>query len=157
MKIGELAKAAKLTTKTIRFYEAEGLLPNPHRTPSGYRVYGLDDAGRLQFIRKAKRLGLSLEEIRGILQLHDRREPTCVHVRSLLDQKLAQVEAVLRDLQEFRADIARLRDEAGALEDCRPSGGRICGIIERSGISVSGETLTWVEGRQIGKQSPDQV
>ena len=78
MKIGELAKAAKLTTKTIRFYEAEGLLPNPHRTASGYRVYGLDDAGRLHFIRKAKRLGLSLEEIRSILQLHHRR----VHIVS---------------------------------------------------------------------------
>ena len=148
MKIGELAKTTDLTTKTIRFYEAEGLLPSPHRTPSGYRVYGLDDAGRLQFIRKAKRLGLSLEEIRGILQLHDRSEPTCVHVRSLLDEKLAQLEAVLRDLQELRTDIVRPRNEAGALEDCRPSGGRICGIIERSTFARGEAALPWVEGPQ---------
>lgn len=155
MKIGELAKATELTTKTIRFYETEGLLPNPDRTPSGYRMYGLEDAGRLEFIRKAKRLGLSLEEIRSILQLHDRREPTCVHVRSLLDEKLAQVDRVLADLREFRTDMARLRDEAGALEDCRPSGGSICGIVEQSLITKGAVALAWVERLQMGKQSPD--
>ncbi len=84
MKIGELARATGVTAKTIRFYEAEGLLPKPQRTYSGYRMYSLEDARRLEFIRKAKRLGLSLGDVRGVLQLHDRSEPTCVHVRSLL-------------------------------------------------------------------------
>ena len=147
MRIGELAEATGLTTKTIRFYEGEGLLPNPDRTPSGYRVYDLGDTARLEFIRKAKRLGLSLEEVKGILHLHNRGEPTCVHVRSLLDGKLAQVDKALEDLKEFRAELAWLRDEAGVLEDCRPSGGRICGIIERAGLSVSNETLAWMEPR----------
>ena len=108
MKIGELAKETGLTTKTIRFYEAEGLLPDPHRTPSGYRVYGPEDARRLEFIRKAKHLGLSLDEVGGILHLHDRSEPTCVHVRSLLDEKLSQVERVLADLHEFQMELERL-------------------------------------------------
>ena len=88
MKIGELARATRLSAKTIRYYEAEGLIPDPPRTESGYRSYDKPDIARVGFILKAKRLGISLEESRGILQLHDRSEPTCVHVRSLLDEKL---------------------------------------------------------------------
>ena len=147
MKIGELAKETGLNPKTIRFYEAEGLLSDPQRTPSGYRMYGPEDAGRLEFIRKAKHLGLSLEEVKGILQLHDRSEPTCVHVRSLLDEKLSQVERVLANLQGFQAELERLRDAAGDLEDCLPSGGRICGIIEQAGPVIRNETLAWIEPR----------
>ena len=59
MKIGELAGATGLTPKTIRFYEAEGLIPDPPRTASGYRAYTEPDVARLGFIVKAKRLGLS--------------------------------------------------------------------------------------------------
>ena len=138
MKIGELARATGLNTRTIRFYEQEGLLPAPQRTSSGYRLYGPQDIERLDFVRKAKRLGLSLEEVRSILHLHDRREATCGHVRSLLEEKLAQLDKVLEDLQKFRAEIVRLRDEAGDLVDCRPSGGRICGIIEGASLDGSG-------------------
>ena len=151
MKIGELAKATGLTTKTIRFYEAEGLLPTPERTFSGYRMYGPQDAGRLRFIRKAKRLGMSLDEIGGILQLHDRSEPTCSHVCSLLDEKLAQVDKALEDLREFRKELARLRDQAGALEDCRPSGGRICGIIEGGPFVGEGVALALMKSKRTGR------
>jgi DNA-binding transcriptional MerR regulator len=139
MKIGELARATGLNTRTIRFYEQEGLLPDPQRTSSGYRVYGPQDVDLLEFIRKAKRLGFSLEEIKSILHLHDRREPTCLHVRSLLEEKLAQVDRVLEDLQKFRAEIVRLREEAGDLVDCRPTGGRICGIIEGASLGAGPE------------------
>ena len=141
MKIGELAKATGHTTKTIRFYEARLLLPEPPRTVSRYRVYGPEDVTRLDFIRKAKRLGLSLEEIRGILQLHDRQEPTCHHVRGLLDQKLAQIDQAIADLTEFRSEMSRLRDQGESVENCKPAGARICSIIEESGIVVSNETL----------------
>ena len=97
MKIGELARGAGTTTKTIRFYELQGLLPDPLRSASGYRAYGPDDVERLEFIGRAKRLGLSLEEIGGVLQLNDRGEPTCVHVRALLDEKIRRLEQVVRD------------------------------------------------------------
>ena len=151
MRIGELAAAAGLTAKTVRFYEGEGLLPEPRRTLSQYRVYGDTDVARLQFILEAKHLGLSLEEIRGILQLHDRSEPTCVHVRSLLEGKLAHVEKVIAELREFQADLVKLRDRAGGLVDCRPLGGNICGIIEE-GATTDGETaLNWIGERRLGK------
>jgi len=116
MKIGELGQATGFTDKTIRYYERQGVLPAPERTSSGYRKYGPEDIDRLVFIRKAKRLGLSLEDIKGILQVHDRREATCLHVRSLLGEKLAQVDAVLKDLQTFREELAAIQERANALD-----------------------------------------
>ncbi len=147
MKIGELAKATGLTTKTIRFYEEERLLPDPVRTPSGYRVYGSNDIARLEFVRKAKTLGLSLIEIKSVLLVHDRKEPTCAHVCSLLDAQIAQVDQALADLHEFRAEIVRLRKESDNLVDCRPAGGRICGIIEGSEIVGPGKVLPWMTAK----------
>lgn len=144
MKIGELATATGLTSKTVRFYEGEGLLPHPARTPSGYRAYGEEDVARLEFIRKAKTLGLSLIEIKSVLLVHDRKEPTCAHVGSLLDAQIAQVDQALAELREFRAEIVRLRKESENLVDCRPPGGRICGIIEGSEIVGRGKVLSWM-------------
>lgn len=130
MKIGELATATGLTAKTIRFYEDAGLLPPAPRTSSGYRIYGGGDVARLEFVRKAKRLGLTLGDIKGILRLHDRSEPTCAHVRSLLDDKLAEADRAIADLQRFRAALAEIRDRADDIVDCRSEGGGICTIIE---------------------------
>jgi DNA-binding transcriptional MerR regulator len=134
MKISELASLTSVPSKTIRFYEAEGLLPHPKRTQAGYRDYEGAAVERLTFIKKARILGLSLKEVEGVLQLHERRQPTCVHVRALLEDKLAQVERAIQDLLAFREELVRLRDRAGTLEDCCPTGGSVCGIIEDSEI-----------------------
>ena len=148
MKIGEIAKATGLTTKTIRFYELHRLLEEPERTESGYRIYGPEDVERLEFVKKAKRLGLSLEEIRDILQLHEQSQAPCVHVLALLDQKLDQVDGIMRDLDEFRQELTRLRAESQVRLEQLPEDARICGIIER-GIHGKGQVaLTWLEGRR---------
>ena len=144
MKIGEFAREAGTTVKTIRFYEDAGLLPAAPRTESGYRIYRTGDVDRLEFIRKAKRLGMSLDEIRGVLQLHDRSEPTCVHVRALLDEKIARIDLALKELRDFRTELASLRDNAGDLEDCCPTGGNVCGIVERSEITLDEASVTWL-------------
>ena len=130
MKIGELAEASGLTARTIRFYELEGLLPRPPRTASGYRMYASGDLRRLGFVAKAKRVGLTLREIKEILLLNDRDEPTCGHVRTLLDEKLAEIDRAISDLRAIRTQVADIRGRAGELADCRPSGGLICSIIE---------------------------
>jgi DNA-binding transcriptional MerR regulator len=148
MKIREVARTVGIRPSAIRFYETQGLLPRVGRTASNYRSYTTDAVERLQFIQKAKRLGFSLEDVRGILQLHDRHEATCSHVRLLMDRKLAQVDALLKELREFRIELRRLRDEAGTMEDCRPSGGHICGIVERGEVNMSNETLGWLEAAQ---------
>ena len=145
MKIGEMAKATGLSTKTIRFYEAEGLIPDPPRTHSGYRSYADSDVARLEFVLQAKRLGLSLDEIKGILKLHERSQPTCVHVRSLLEEKVAQIETVIQDLMVFKEGLEALRDQNTSLVDCRPSGGNICSIIEQNGVKVAPSNLGWTE------------
>ena len=144
MKIGELAKRTGLTAHTIRFYEAAGLLPDPPRTATGYRSYTEAHVARITFILKAKRVALSLDDVKGILQLHDRQQPTCVHVRSLLRDKLEQVDRAIRDLQDFKSELAQLEYQARDLIDCRPMGGKICAIIEHSGPNIPEEALRLV-------------
>ncbi len=70
MTIGKLAKQASVGIDTVRFYEREGLLPEAQRTDSGYRLYSPDDVDRLRFIRRAKNLGFSLDEITELLELN---------------------------------------------------------------------------------------
>lgn len=152
MKIGELAKRTGFTTKTIRYYELLGLVDEPARTQSGYRLYTEDDAERLGFIEKAKRLGFSLEEIRDILELHQQQQRPCVHVLALLDQKLNQVDDVLHGLKVFRKELAGLRDESADQLERLPADAAICGIVER-GVHAKGEAaLTWLEFRQPAKR-----
>ena len=146
MKIGDLASTAGVSAKTIRFYEQEGLLPEPPRTESGYRDYSGDDVERLRFVRQAKLLGLSLQEIRGTLLLSDSHEPTCAHVRAVIEQKIDSLDQALRDLKSLRSELVTLRDEAGTTVDCHPTGGNICGIIERGHVHLHGDALAWMEG-----------
>ena len=146
MKIGELANATGLTTKTIRYYELNRLLEEPRRTDSGYRLYDSEDVERLEFIKKAKSLGLSLEEIRDILLLYEQRQSPCVHVLALLDQKLKQVDKMISELDEFRRELLHLRLESQVRLEQLPEESRICRIIER-GIHRKGEVaLTLVGG-----------
>ena len=154
MKIGELAKATGLTTKTIRYYELHRLLEDPERTESGYRMYGEGDVERLEFVKKAKRLGLSLEEIREILILHEQTQSPCVHVLALLDRNLENVDGIIRDLEEFRRELIRLRVESQVRLEQLPEDGRICGIIER-GVHHKGEVaLAWMIRSADARKSP---
>ncbi len=132
LRIGRLAAEFGLNPKTIRYYEAIGLLPTPVRTPSGYRMYGPADRDRLQFILKAKAIGLSLEEIREILALRQEGQLPCAHVLALLDRKIAAIDRQLLALAVFRHELVGLREEAARTmgdDTC------ICGIIEHHGPS----------------------
>jgi DNA-binding transcriptional MerR regulator len=152
MKIGELAKRTGFSTKAIRYYELVGLLAQPERTESGYRLYTEKDVERLEFIEKAKRLGFSLEDIRDVLALHQQQQTPCVHVLALIDQKLKQIDDVLRDLKAFRRELVRLRKESADQLERLPADAAICGIIER-GVHAKGEAaLAWLEFRQPGKR-----
>jgi hypothetical protein len=89
MRIGDVAAASGLTTKTIRFYEQAGLLPRPPRTAGSYRDYPEQTIKRLAFIRDAQSAGLTLAEIRSVLALRDAGASPCAHVTALIDRSCA--------------------------------------------------------------------
>ncbi len=128
MRIGELAKSAGLTPDTIRYYEREGLLPLPDRTPSGYRDYGAEVVGDLKFIKKAQALGLKLSDVREVLEISSGGRPPCEHVRATVSARLTEVE---RRLKELRALRLTLRDTLERLDRApKPKAGCRCAVIE---------------------------
>jgi DNA-binding transcriptional MerR regulator len=121
MRIGEIASRAGVPAKTIRFWEDQGLLPPPGRTPAGYRDYGPAVVDRLGFIRHAQTAGLSLAAIRQVLEVRDGGEPPCVHVTELIARRLAEVDARLAELTRTRDQLVVLAARAAAQDpaDCR--------------------------------------
>ncbi len=111
--IGQAAAEAGLTAKTLRYYEALGLLPPADRTESGYRVYSVSAVRRLGFIVKAKRLGLTLREIREILAVRDGGQVPCIHVQHLLLRKARDVEGRIAELTALRRELQRLARRCG--------------------------------------------
>jgi MerR family mercuric resistance operon transcriptional regulator len=98
-RIGELAAAAGVSVDTLRYYERERLLPPPVRTAGGFRLYAPETVERLRFIRQAQQIGLSLREIR---QLLDPDNCLCSAVRDVIAERLAEVDERLRELASFR-------------------------------------------------------
>lgn len=129
MHIGALAAAAGLTTKTIRFYEQAGLLPEPPRTSAGYRDYPPEAAARLAFIRDSQTAGLTLAEIRSILVIRDSGQPPCLHVTDLIDQHLAQVEQRIAELTQARTALRDLQRRAAATDPADCAQTDICSIL----------------------------
>ncbi|MFF3467075.1 heavy metal-responsive transcriptional regulator [Streptomyces sp. NPDC001984] len=129
MRIGELAAASGLTTKTIRFYEEAGLLPAPPRTPGGYRDYPPQTSTRLAFVRDAQSAGLTLAEIRSILALRDSGQAPCTHVTGLIQQHLADIERRLAELRTTRTALRALAERAVTTDPAGCADADICSII----------------------------
>ena len=132
MKIGELAADSGITAQAVRFYERAGLLREPQRTGTGYRVYSAGDLKRVRFIRKAKQLGFSLEEIGQILRLHDAGHAPCSEVIAIAERHLEDVEREIERLQRFRDGLARSvrKWRKGPLRHV--AGSAICELIEEA-------------------------
>lgn len=112
-RIGAIAFATGLTPDAIRYYERLGLVPKPARTEGGFRVYPPNTVARLRFVKQAQKLGLELREIRELLApANGRRREQCRHVRDVLARHLADIEARLRELEEFRQTLQ------SALQQC---------------------------------------
>lgn len=121
MQIGQLANQAGVAIDTVRYYEREGLLPPPQRRASGYRDYSVRDIARLRFIRRAKNLGFSLQEIHALLRLSESRDADRAEVRTLAQHRLADIEGKLHELEAMRAALAKLVRHCaghGSLDDC---------------------------------------
>jgi len=121
IQIGELSRRTGCNIVTIRYYEQIGLLPAPARSAGRYRVYGTADVRRLAFIRRARELGFTLDEVRTLLSLSaDDGQDTCANVREVAERHLADVRAKIADLQAMEhvlADAVR-RCAAGEVPGC---------------------------------------
>lgn len=112
LRIGQLASEAGVNPKTIRYYEDVGLLPQPMRSESRYRLYTHRDRKRLDFILRAKQTGFSLAEIRGILEVNDSGEMPCNRVLHILDEKITAAREQLRALTAYYRHAVKLRTAA---------------------------------------------
>lgn len=119
--ISALAKKAGVGIDTVRYYERSGLLPEPSRRASGYRDYSSDAVDRLRFIRRAKELGFTLEEIGELMSLSRQCENGVKGVKASAEAKLKVVEDKLRELQRIRRGLQKLIAACpghGRLDEC---------------------------------------
>jgi DNA-binding transcriptional MerR regulator len=129
--VGEAARRAGVSPKAVRLYETRGILPPAGRTEAGYRTYTERDVEILRFVRRARALGLRLEEIRRIIDLQRQGAQPCGTVIQLLEHHLEDINRTMRDLRALRKDLSR------ALEAARSTARRgedvvICPIIEHA-------------------------
>lgn len=116
MNIGALASQSGVTTKTIRYYESIGVLPEPSRTPNGYRSYDEPAVDVVRFIRDAQATGLTLAEITSILQMRSQGESTCKHVVDLLRAHLRELDDRIDALRNTQEQLAELTEQASQLD-----------------------------------------
>ncbi len=134
MRIGDLARRTGVDVQTVRFYEREGLLEVPARTPAGYRVYGPRHLERLHFVRHCRSLDMPLTDIKRLLALASDRSVSCDDVNVLVQKHLDRIRAK-------RAGLERLESELSALRAQCTSGHRIadCGILDELIHAAQGE------------------
>lgn len=119
--IGAVAKRVGVAIDTIRFYEREGLLPEPERRASGYRSYDESAVAQLRFIRRAKQLGFTLEEIRELLALSADRQRGVKAVKKRAQQRLLAIDQRIAEWQRVRDGLAQLVESCpghGSPEHC---------------------------------------
>ncbi|MBI3836630.1 MAG: heavy metal-responsive transcriptional regulator [Planctomycetia bacterium] len=108
LSIGHVARRGGVGVETVRFYEREGLLPKPTRTLSGYRQFDEEIIGRLRFIRRAKELGFTLNEIKELLSLRIDPSTTCADVKVRAETKIADIEAKIDSLKRMKLALVKL-------------------------------------------------
>ena len=129
MRIGELAAAAGTTTKTLRFYEESGLLPQTERAANGYRDYGPEALARLDFIRRGRTAGLTLAQIRVVIDVRDGGDAPCHHVYQLFTARVVDIDRQIADLDALRADLSQRRDQAGEADPSACPAETVCRYV----------------------------
>lgn len=127
--IKELAQKLDITPKTIRFYEDEGVIPKAKRADNNYRYYTEDDYKRLKFIKKARALGMSIEEIKKIFEIREKGNMPCCTVVSMLERHLIETEKKIQELTEFKNNLSNTIDKFKNNMNVGEKG-EVCGLIE---------------------------
>lgn len=136
MTSGELASAASVNVETLRFYEREGLLPEPPRTSSGHRRYTRDALERIRMIKRGQELGFSLPDIAALLAAMEDPAAVCEDVCATVQVKIDHMDRLLRKLRSQRRRLVRLRD---ACPQTRPL--RECSVVEELATPSPGDPL----------------
>lgn len=126
MTVGEAARTVDVSSKAIRLWESKGLIPEATRTEAGYRLFSDTDLAKLSFIRHAKTLGLTLNEIREIIQVQHTGISPCSKVIHAIDAHLIEIDRTLADLHRLRRTLAEAKNTHGTSADSS----NMCPIIE---------------------------
>lgn len=137
-RVGELAKAAGVSTDTLRHYERKGVLPRPHRARNGYREYPKEALERVAMIRQALAVGFTLDELSAVFKIRDRGGVPCLEVRNLAAKKLSDIEVQLREMEALRNELRESLQDWDLRLSNTPSGERA-------------ELLKVLAGRKAGK------
>jgi len=124
MRIGKLASLGGCSAETIRYYEKEDLLPEPHRLENGYRDYGIDHLKWLQFILRSRKLGFTQNQVRELVALSDLNNNICDDVHQIVMTHLDDVRAKITDLKKMKASLQRLE------EKCKKDTLHSCPVID---------------------------
>lgn len=125
LRIGEVAAQADVNVQTLRYYERRGLLAEPERTPSGYRLYPSETVQVVRFIKRAQELGFSLAEVDQLLQLRVDRVSSCEDVQALAEAKIDSIEGKMRQLSALKSALEVL------VQSCESGGeDRECPILD---------------------------
>jgi len=120
MNIGEVAAETGITSKSIRYYESIGLIPEAHRTGGGYRQYSDKDVQTLHFIRRARNLGFTVGEVEELLSLYRDRNRASADVREIAIRHITDLDKKVAELEGMRATLTHLVDKCHGDErpDC---------------------------------------
>ncbi len=127
--IGEAARATEVSARAIRLWEEKGLLEAIDRTPGGYRQFRQSDLVVMRFIRQSQRHGLSLDDVKGVLDAQRAGERPCPRVLQVLDERIVDIDRAIADLTQLRGTLVTARDTFRESTDGRDAAG-ICPILE---------------------------
>lgn len=132
LRIGDVADATGLSAATIRFYESEGVLPEPPRSETGWRGYSAEDLELIRFVSRLRALEFPLNDVKEIVALRRDAKAPCDAVRSAIARELSAIESRIEDLQRLREELSFLQAEADGIPDNWPTA-CVCNVIEESG------------------------
>ena len=133
LQIGELSERTGVPARTIRYYEGIGLLSPARRDDNRYRLYDEKTVERLRFIRSARALDFSLQEIAQILAARDRHEPPCNHVMDIIQEHIDEIEIRIRELEALKRDLTALYEAGQSLPEDIHMRSCVCHLIQISG------------------------
>jgi len=113
--ISQLAKAAKIPTTTLRYYERIGLVQPEDRSQGNYRLYSDESLGKINFIRAAQAIGFTLDDVKTLLGKQEGDQPSCQEVQTLIEDRLDDIQARLKDLRNMKRVLQ------SSLEQCKRS------------------------------------